>query len=295
MRIKLWGTRGSLAAPGADTARYGGNTSCVEVRGDDGTVLILDAGTGIRSLGNTFDPSVRRVDLLLTHLHMDHIQGLGFFRPLHDPKVAVHIWGPASTTMDLRTRLQRYLSPPLFPVHLRDLPCALELHEIPDHHFEIGEFTVSAALVCHPGPTVGYRIGNNGATMAYLPDHEPALGTRVFPMGPDWTSGYPIAAGVNLLIHDSQYSKHEYEDHVGWGHSALEHAFEFAGVAEVEHFVPFHHDPAHTDDDLDRMIRDALTAVHPAFPVTAGTEGTELAVTTQGRVVVNSSTCTRRS
>jgi phosphoribosyl 1,2-cyclic phosphodiesterase len=274
MKVTLWGTRGSLAAPGADTARYGGNTSCVEVRGDDETVLILDAGTGIRPLGSVLEGSVRRVDLLLTHLHMDHIQGLGFFRPLHDPNVEVHIWGPASTTMNLRTRLMRYLSPPLFPVHLRELPCTLELHELPDQHFQVGEFRVSAALVCHPGPTVGYRIANRGATLAYLPDHEPALGTKSFPMSRDWTSGYPIAAGTDLLIHDSQYSAREYPEHIGWGHSSLEQAVEFAALAEVKHFVPFHHDPAHTDDDLDAMIRTTVATLHPPFAITPGAEGT---------------------
>src|SRR5262249_28071741 len=105
MRVTLWGTRGSLASPGPDTARYGGNTSCVEVEGADGTVLVLDAGTGIRRLGGTLPKSLSRVDLLLTHLHMDHVQGLGFFAPLYNPAVAVHIWGPASTTLSLRKRL----------------------------------------------------------------------------------------------------------------------------------------------------------------------------------------------
>ncbi|HYV58317.1 MAG TPA: MBL fold metallo-hydrolase, partial [Candidatus Nitrosopolaris sp.] len=113
MKVTLWGVRGSLASPGADTARYGGNTSCVEVRGDDGAVVILDAGTGIRPLGRALPPSLRRIDLLLTHLHMDHIQGLGFFAPLFEPRVEVHLWGPPSTTLGLRERLMRYLSPPL--------------------------------------------------------------------------------------------------------------------------------------------------------------------------------------
>src|SRR3989442_9973743 len=148
MKVTLWGIRGSLASPGPETARYGGNTSCVEVRGNDGTVLILDAGTGIRRLGGTLPRHLPRVDLLLTHLHMDHIQGLGFFSPLYDPNVEVHIWGPASTTANLRTRLMRYLSPPLFPVHLRDLPCQLTLHEVPCGEVEVGEFRVSSMLVC---------------------------------------------------------------------------------------------------------------------------------------------------
>ncbi len=123
MKVTLWGTRGSLAAPGPETIRYGGNTSCVEVRGDRDGLLVLDAGTGIQRLGATVRGSVGRIDLLLTHLHMDHIQGLGFFEPLYESAREIHIWGPPSPTLDLRTRLARYLSPPLFPIRLRDLPC----------------------------------------------------------------------------------------------------------------------------------------------------------------------------
>ena len=126
MDVTLWGTRGSLASPGPDTARHGGNTACVEVRAHD-HVLVLDAGTGIRRMGANLPSDLRRIDLLLTHLHMDHIQGLGFFAPLYQDGMEVHVWGPASTTLSLRTRLSRYLSPPFFPVHLRDLACRLTL------------------------------------------------------------------------------------------------------------------------------------------------------------------------
>jgi len=124
MQVTLWGTRGSLATPGPEMARYGGNTSCVGVVGREGTVLVLDAGTGIRRLAATIPESLRRVDILLTHLHMDHIQGLGFFAPLYRPDVEVHIWGPGSATLRLQARLMRYLSPPLFPVSLSELPQA---------------------------------------------------------------------------------------------------------------------------------------------------------------------------
>ena len=274
MHVTLWGTRGSLAAPGPDTARYGGNTSCVEVRGTDGTILVLDAGTGIRLLGASIPASVPRVDILLTHLHMDHIQGLGFFRPLYDAGVSVHIWGPASTTLHLRTRLMRYLSPPLFPVHLRDLPCHLALHEVPNADIEIGRFRVASALVCHPGPTVGYRIASPEGTLVFLPDHEPALGARVFPLPQEWTSGYEIAAGADLLIHDAQYGSAQYAEHVGWGHSTIEQAFAFATLAGVRHLVPFHHDPAHNDDDVDRLVTTATAAAQPSFAVLPGTERT---------------------
>ena len=273
MRVTLWGTRGSLAAPGPDTARYGGNTSCVELRGPEGTVLVLDAGTGIRRLGATLSSSLRRVDLLLTHLHMDHLQGLGFFAPLFDPAFEVHIWGPASTTLSLRKRLARYLSPPFFPVRLRDLPCTLVFHEVPGVEGDVGEFHVRSALVCHPGPTVGYRVEASGAVLAYLPDHEPALGVQRFPMSGEWTSGCALAAGADLLIHDAQYSAEEYAARVGWGHSSLEHAFAFAALAGVKHLVLFHHDPAHDDEHLDGLMARATAAARPAFEVTPAIEG----------------------
>jgi phosphoribosyl 1,2-cyclic phosphodiesterase len=181
MKVTLWGTRGSLATPGPDTARYGGNTSCVGVRGENGTVLVLDAGTGIRGMGKTIDASVKRIDILLSHLHMDHIQGLGFFAPLFRPDLVVGIWGPVSSQVTLRERLMRYFSPPLFPVSLRELPCAITLHDVPCGEIEIGEFRVTAALVCHPGPTMGYRITDaQGSVVTYLPDHEPTLGPSAF-------------------------------------------------------------------------------------------------------------------
>jgi len=272
VKVTLWGVRGSLATPGADTARYGGNTSCVEVRGDDGTVVILDAGTGIRPLGRVLPPSVRRIDLLLTHLHMDHIQGLGFFEPLYERGREIHIWGPPSPTLDLRTRLARYLSPPLFPVRLRDLPCRLTLHNVPPERFEVGGLEVEAALVCHPGSTVGYRISEGTRSLAYLPDHEPALGLREFPGEPEWTSGFDLAAGADLLIHDAQYTTEEYQKRVGWGHSSIRDAIAFATVAGARRFVPFHHDPTHDDAMLDCIDSVVRTGDLP-FGFVAGTEG----------------------
>lgn len=278
MRVRLWGTRGSLASASPDTVRYGGNTACVEVVGEDGTRLVLDAGTGIRNLGATFNGTAGRVDLLLTHLHMDHIQGLGFFKPLQDPDMDVHIWGPSSTTLDLRARLARYLSPPLFPVRLRELPCRLTLHDVPVHRVRIGEFVVTAALVCHPGPTVGYRISEGRKTLVYLPDHEPALASDPFPGDPAWTSGFDLARGADLLIHDAQYLDHEYPEHLGWGHSSTSQVVAFARLAGVRRLVPFHHDPNHDDDALDAMVAEARRLVGDAFEVLPGTEGLQLRI-----------------
>ena len=273
MRLTLWGTRGSVAAAGPENVRYGGNTSCVEARAADGSVLVLDAGTGVRRLGAALRGEARRIDVLLTHLHMDHIQGLGFFAPFFEQDREVHIWGPPSTTQALRERLTRYLSPPLFPVRLRELPCRLVLHDVPLEWFEIGPFRVNAALVCHPGPTVGYRITADGATIAYLPDHEPALGLGSMAASPDWISGFGLAADADVLVHDAQYSATEYVEHVGWGHSALTHTLAFATAADVRRLVTFHHDPEHDDDTLTRLLEEARAGAAFPFDIVPGTEG----------------------
>jgi ribonuclease BN (tRNA processing enzyme) len=206
---------------------------------------------------------------------MDHIQGLGFFGPLYDPRMEVHIWGPASATLDLEARLRRYLSPPLFPVMLSDLPCRLALHQVSHGRVAIGPFGVTAARVCHPGPTVGYRVEAGGRALAYLPDHEPALGARRFPLGPEWTSGFDLARGVDLLLHDAQYTREEYPAHVGWGHSTVHDALALARLAEVGRCVPFHHDPGRSDAALEAAVSAAIADLRPGFPVTPAAEGAE--------------------
>lgn len=257
MRITLWGTRGSVARAGMHTVRYGGDTSVVEVEGSKGTRLILDGGSGMMRVTPGLGSFCERIDVLLTHLHMDHIQGLGFFYPLRDPDIETHIYGPVSTTLDLRERLSRYLSPPLFPVRLRDLQ-SLHLHGVGPGTFKIGPFTVTADLICHPGPTLGYRIEENGSAMAYLPDHEPALGHREFPADPEWTSGFDLIKDVDLLIHDAQYTEEEYAGRVGWGHSTLQQAVGLASQAGVKTLVTFHHDPEHSDEMLDEQLQKEL-------------------------------------
>ncbi len=256
MKVRFWGTRGSLATAGPETVRYGGNTACVELRAEGAPLVVLDAGSGIRALGASLAADVTRIDILLSHLHMDHVQGLGFFAPLFRPGLEIHIWGPPSTTLTLRERLTRYLSPPLFPVALRDLAPDLVLHDVPtDEPFELGSLRVTAALVIHPGPTVGYRITDGRTTLSYLPDHEPALGSRDFPEPAQWTSGLALAAGADLLIHDAQYTEAEYAVRVGWGHSTLEHAVLLAREANVAKLATFHHDPSHDDTTIDALLK----------------------------------------
>ena len=278
MKVTLWGTRGSLATPGPETLQFGGNTSCVSIQGSEDTIIVLDGGTGIRKLGQHLPDSIKRVFILLTHLHMDHVQGLPFFAPLRREGVEVHIWGPASTTMGLRARLLRYLSPPLFPISVREILSDLHFHVLTSGTIGIHEFEVTAQLIIHPNPTVGYCIRDQGHAVTYLPDHEPALGAKSFPIGEDWTSGYDLAEGVDLLIHDSQYTSEEYETRVGFGHSCLHHAFRFGQLTQVKEFVPFHHDPTHTDQMLDKMINNAVDELQPSYAVIPGKEGTVIEI-----------------
>jgi ribonuclease BN (tRNA processing enzyme) len=275
VKATFWGTRGSLPSPRPGTTRYGGNTSCVEVRTGDGSVMLLDAGSGIHRIAD-FGPGVARVDVLLSHLHMDHIIGLGFFGALFQPDLEVHIWGPPSATLDLRARLSRYLSPPLFPVRLTDLPCKLELHDAPRGTFDLPGASVTADLVCHPGPTLGYRILADGATLTYIPDHEPALGDTAFLSSTEWTSGFSLMAGADLLIHDSQYTDEEYPSHIGWGHSTISQTMGLAEAAGVGTLAPFHHDPSHNDVLLDRLFSAALEHQDWSFEFSPAREGTTL-------------------
>jgi phosphoribosyl 1,2-cyclic phosphodiesterase len=253
MKVTIWGCRGSLPTPGSTTVRYGGNTSCVEVSLDDGSLLVLDAGTGIRCLGDELAKrGVTQIHLLLTHLHLDHLEGLRFFGPLWNPSVSIDIWGPPSPTSSLRDRIARSFSPPLFPLDLKDVPSEVTFHDVPREPWMLGDFSVSAALVVHPGPTVGYRIEANGATFAYLPDHEPALaGGSEKPL--DWVSGGSLAAGADLLLHDAQYFEDEYEARIGWGHSSVADAVAYADAVGAQRLLLFHHEPLHADASLDEL------------------------------------------
>jgi ribonuclease BN (tRNA processing enzyme) len=242
------------------------------VRGAGGALLVMDGGTGIRRLGATVEPGISRIDIFLSHLHMDHLQGLGFFGPLYRPGQEVHIWGPPSPTLDLYARLTRYFSPPLFPVRLRELPCRLALHDAPEGPFEVAGLEVRADFVCHPGPTLGYRITEGKAAVAYLPDHEPGLGAARLPASRQWISGYEVSADVSLLIHDAQYTAEEYADRIGWGHSSIARAVEFADAVGARRLVTFHHDPSHGDPMCDAMLQTARRTTSQVL-VMAGLEG----------------------
>jgi phosphoribosyl 1,2-cyclic phosphodiesterase len=254
VKAMVWGCRGSLAAPGPDTIASGGNTSCLEIRLADDSLLVLDAGTGIRSLGLALDSRHQRpLHILLTHLHFDHIEGLGFFAPLWLQEQELHLWGPPSPVASLERRIARYLSPPLFPVTLDEMPARIHFHDFPEGEFEIGSATIRAAPVIHRGPTVGLRLTDDSGSLAFIPDHEPYLGFAPGEAIPSWTSGYALAYRVDTLIHDAQYAEDEYPSRRGFGHSSVAHAVAFAQTAEAGKLLLFHHDPLHSDSELEQL------------------------------------------
>jgi len=261
--------------------RYGGNTSCVQVTLASGEILILDAGTGIRTLG--LDLTGReRIHILLTHLHLDHIQGLMFFPPCFRAESEIVIWGPASPEASLEDRIARYISAPLSPVEVRELPCSVAFRDTPASEWELGGARIRAEAVTHRGPTLGYRIEDLDTTLCYLPDHEPSLGAPLAGLEPDWISGFDLAREADLLIHDCQYADEEYPEHVGWGHSGMTDTLTFARRVAAKRLLLFHHDPLHADDFLDEFHGSARRAWESlggdATLLEMGMEGAELEI-----------------
>ena len=271
MHLKIWGCRGSVPTPGADTETYGGNTSCVEVLLDDETALVLDAGTGIRALGlDLIGRRTRRIHLFLTHLHLDHLEGLRFFAPLWDDSVTLEIWGPRSPVLSLHDRILRSFSPPLFPLDFRDVSARVTFHDLPAEPWQAGGVSLASDLVLHPGPTLGFRLESGGSSVAYLPDHEPALaGIGGKPL--DWISGGAVAQDVDLVLHDAQYTEEEYDAKIGWGHSSVADAVAFSRAVDAGRLVLFHHEPNHSDRALEELEQRAgeLTGDHGPPPLLA--------------------------
>jgi phosphoribosyl 1,2-cyclic phosphodiesterase len=273
MRVTIRGCRGSVPTPGPATVRYGGNTSCVEVVLDDGAVLVLDAGTGIIGLGADLQRrEVRRLHLLLTHLHLDHLEGLRFFAPLWDPRVTVDVWGPPSPVQSLQHRIARSFSPPLFPIDLRVIPARVTFRDVPRQPWTLDGVSVTAELVVHPGPTVAFRLETDESCFAYVPDHEPSLaGYEGRPT--EWVSGASVAEGADLLLHDAQFSEEEYGTRVGWGHSSVDDAVAYARTVGAKRLVLFHHDPGHADGELERLEAHARSVAPDGLEPTLAREG----------------------
>ena len=277
MKIKIWGCRGSLPSPGAEKLKYGGNTSCVQLEHKN-TCIILDGGSGIVDLGKKWNPKYTEVNILLSHLHLDHIMGLGYFEPFYNPDYTINIWGPASSSESLQMRLSRYFSPPFFPVRLKELPATVNVFEVDNTTFKINDFEITSEYICHPGPTVGYRCSVNDTVVSYMPDHEPVLGSSDFPNLAEWCSGYNLAKDADVLFHDGQYSGSQYGAKIGWGHCSIQDAIDFASLAKVKKLVLFHHDPVNTDRKLEKMYANEKAHKNYDFELVMGKENDVLSL-----------------
>ncbi len=273
MKIRFWGTRGSIPTPGQRTVRYGGNTACVEVRDASNALLVLDAGTGLRELGLNLDPGgAITVELLLSHLHWDHIQGIPFFRPAYDPNSTLRIHGPAQQR-PLREMLGLGMDDPFFPVDLDELPVRLQVHDMKSgERRAIGPYDVRATRIYHPSPALAYRVEADGRSLVYATDTEDAFNGETNPV-------IAFSRGADTLIHDAQYLERDFKR--GWGHSTVASAIDVAVEAGVRRLVLYHHDPDRTDDALDVIAVDAQRTAHErraGLEVLVAREGLELAV-----------------
>jgi diguanylate cyclase (GGDEF)-like protein len=302
MYLRFWGTRGSIATPGPHTAKYGGNTSCVEVRASDGTVIILDCGTGARELGQHLLRSASqplRLHLFIGHTHWDHIQGFPFFVPAFLPDTELNIYAPVGFQRRVEDALAGQMHYSYFPVTLRDLRSRIHFTALEEGFFRVGEVLVQTQYLNHTAPTLAYRLSDGGATVAYVTDHEsywnPA-GTAF--RHPGDQRHIAFLKGADLVIHDAQYTEEEYRTKVGWGHSTIEYAADVAMAAGVGRLALFHHDPAHDDAMLERLeasARARAAATGAGLEVFAAAEGLVLDVRGEGApVTVNDLPAMRR-
>lgn len=283
-RVTFWGTRGSIPTPGPQTARYGGNTPCVAVEGAGGHLVILDAGTGIRALGLQLvekQNGALRAEILLTHAHWDHIQGLPYFKPFFAAGNAVRIWGSRQGTASLEAILRQQMDPAVFPVPLDALSASLTVQEIGAGEFTMGEFRVRAMKLRHPGTTLGYRLTPvaGGASLAYVTDNELGPGGH-YPLPPSWRDEFiAFLKGVDVLVHDAMYTPAQLETHRGWGHSTYDEAVTLAAEADVRRLVLFHHEPEHADAVMDELVAAAQKTARSRglkLKVLAAQEGMQL-------------------
>ena len=259
MKVRFWGTRGSIAKPGQATTRYGGNTSCIEVRSAKGTLIVIDCGTGSHALGQALvAEGVSRGCLLIGHTHWDHIQGLPFFAPLFVPGNEWDVCGPKGLSGSLRETLAGQMESTYFPVALEELGATIRYWDLLEGSFHVDDVRITTRHLNHPALTLAYRIEADGASIVYACDHEmysrAAADGDIRLDGPDLRHA-AFAAGADLLIHDAQYTAVEYPAKVNWGHSTIEYAMLVAREASVAQLALTHHDPMRTDDQLDDVVK----------------------------------------
>ncbi|MEZ5266126.1 MAG: MBL fold metallo-hydrolase [Acidimicrobiales bacterium] len=273
--VRFFGVRGSTPCCSPEVHQYGGNTSCVVVEAPGAHPILLDLGTGCRIYGESLDPAVPfRATALVSHLHWDHVQGLPFFGPAPRPGSHIDLLAPPpGSGMTLGEALDTCLRPPFFPVTVAELPGTITVREAePGGTFPLGPVTVTARTVPHVGPTAGFRLEWEGASLAYIPDHQQP-GEHAEQVDEQVLA---LARGVDLLIHDAQYTPEEFAAKSNWGHSTVPYAVEVARRAEARTLALFHHDPLHDDATVDQLLGEARLQAGCGFDVIAAREGLTL-------------------
>ena len=278
MRITYFGVRGSCPCSSDRYRRYGGNTSCVLVEVAGEPPLIIDLGTGLRALGEHLRAQLLptgaplAANVLLSHLHYDHVLGLPFFSPMRHPEAVVDVYGPAQEVGSLEETLASMVRPPFFPVHMSQFQGSFRFHDLDgSDEFAVGPVKVKVRPILHVGHTLGFRLEVDGQVLAYLSDHQAPLDLRTLE-----PNVLELCDGADLLLHDAQYTEEEFAALPDWGHSTANYAVLVAREAGVRRLTLFHHDPSHSDDEIDRMLEEArkLAATSPSLEVTAASEGT---------------------
>ncbi len=288
LRVQFWGTRGSIPSPGRRTVRYGGNTPCVELRTEDGWLVILDAGTGIRELGLSLldrsDGAPLGGDIFLTHAHWDHIQGIPFFAPIFQRGNHFTIWGSKALEGSVDKVVRDQMSPVVFPVSFEEIDARIDFSSIAAGERRAGRgYEVQAFDVLHPGGALGYRFRSLGGTgsIVYVPDNEVSA-PESYRAAPEWRKSFvEFMRGATVLVHDTMYTTEEYDHHRGWGHSTYRDAVELALEAEVGTLLLFHHEPRRADDELDQRVDECRALVRSrggALQVLGAAEGMTLTV-----------------
>jgi len=291
MRIKFWGTRGSIPTPGPQTMRYGGNTSCTELRTDDGTLLILDCGTGLRRLGQALMQESQPIvgNILLSHTHWDHTQGFAFFDPVFQKGNEFTIFAASGVDRSLTEVLAGQMDYLYFPLTLDELEASIVFKEVSEDTFNVGDVQVKTQFLNHTILTLGFRITSGGTTVVYAADHEP-FSPNLYRAGVENPSLSDIIhagdrrhveflTGADVIIHDAQYTQAEYPDKRNWGHSTAEYVVDVASAAGAKQVVLIHHDPEHDDDFLEAIGADCQAyarALGSNLQVTIAAEGMEI-------------------